>query len=290
MTAERGGFSAGNRNSRRIGEVKRYRRLREAFVSLASSHAGRVQTYQEQQRCRDLTTALIEQSTTTTQTWTESLCRLVISVLPSANGSAVTTYDRLGTAHPAAACDDRSLALEQLQQVVGEGPGYAAQTGGQPIVVENIASQDTHWPVYVGLLNGQQVGAIWAFPITIEGMAVASITIYHKPGSFPRYRSWSDAAILAGLGAATIVIDADLLTERGPAAQHPPNLVDIATGVLAVRAGVGVDEALALLRGRSFSSGRRISEVASDVLAGSVELSCVGRACNDAAGRSPYWR
>lgn len=250
----------------------RYRRLREAFVSLASSRPGGTETNSEQDRRRHLTDAMVEQASDTTGSWTDALCRLGFTVVPGVAGSAVSTYDQLGVAHPFAAGDDRSLEIEQVQQVVGEGPGYAAQVDAKPVVVDDLAREGGRWPGYVTAVSGHAIGAVWSFPVSIEGSVLASLTLYFDRGKVPEYRAWGDAAILAGLAAAAMVIDADVAAEGAPTPSHPPDAVDLASGVLAVRAGVRVDQALALLRGRAFSTDRRISDVAADVLAGSIDL------------------
>ena len=49
-----------------------------------------------------------------------------------------------------------------------------------------------------------------------------------------------------------------------------------ATGYVSVRASVGIDEALLLLRARAYASGRPLLEVARDVLAGRLQLELDG--------------
>lgn len=207
-------------------------------------------------------------------TWTEALCELAVALLPGVVGSAVSTCDNAGVLHPEAADDDRTLEIEQLQQVAGEGPGQAARTDRQSVLVDDLDHETERWPGYVDAVHGirgLQIGAIWSEPVLIEDASVGSLTLYFDSGAVPDPVARPEIVALAGLAAATLTIDADLAGEFGMA-QRALNLVDVASGVLAVQAGVGVDEALALLRGRAFSTGRRISDIAADVSAGVADL------------------
>jgi hypothetical protein len=255
------------------GPDDRYDRLRAAFIALASSRLDGTETRSEQDRRRQLADALVEQASIRTGGWTEALCQLAVALVPGATASAVSTYDETGVAHPLAAADDRSLEIEELQQVMGEGPGYAAQVGRHPVYVDNLMEEDLRWPGYVPAARGYGIGAVWSLPVAIASTVLGSLTVYHDGRCAAEDLAWPDAMALAGLAAATMVIDADHAADHGPTERDPLDAVALASGVLAVRAGVNVDQALALLRGNAFSSDRRISDVAADVLAGVVDLS-----------------
>lgn len=266
--ARRFGASAGGADS----EASRYERLREAFVSLASLPLGDAESQRAQDRRHQLAVALIEQAAARANGWTETLCQLAIIVLPAVTGSGVSTYDEVGVSHPFAAADDRSLEMEELQQVAGEGPGHAVRIDGLPVLVEDLTRQTARWPGYVAAVRGQGIGAVWSLPVVIGATALGSLTLYHDTGQPPERSDFSDAATLAGFAAATMIIDTDLQDHGHGYERAPDGVVSLASGVLAVRGGVSVDQALALLRGHAFSTGRRISDIAADVLAGSLDL------------------
>lgn len=256
-----------------VGEPDRYESLREAFVALASAHLADTGGQSDHDRRRQLAAALVDQAARPVGGWTQALCQLALSVLPAVIGSAVSAYDERGVAHPFAAADDRSMALEELQQVAGEGPGCAVHISGVPVVVDDLSRQDTRWPGYVSAVRGQGIAVVWSLPVVVDATRLGSLTLYQDSGHAPPGRSaWSDAATLAGLAAATMIVDADLRGDRHLDERTPADAVSLASGMLAVRAGVAVDQALALLRGHAFSSGRRISDIAADVLAGTIDL------------------
>lgn len=116
------------------------------------------------------------------------------------------------------------------------------------------------------------IAAIWSVPVSVKDTTVASLTFYYRRGPGPECLAWPDVMSLAGLAAATLTVDAEITASR-PMVHGARNAVDVASGVLAVRAGTHVEEALALLRGYAFSTGRRISDVAADVSAGVIVLS-----------------
>lgn len=249
----------------------RYERLRDALVSLVSSSLDDTQSQHDDERRRRFATALVERAPGPASNWTEALCQLSLEVLSTTIGSAVSTYDEFGVSHPFAAADDRSLELEELQQVAGEGPGHDVQVDKLPVLLDDLTQQDIRWPGYVATVRGHGIGAIWSLPVWIGTTVLGTLTLYHGVGSSPRHCELPEAMTLAALGAAAMVIDAD--THDGCAGdRRAEDTVSLASGMLAVRAGVDVDQALALLRGYAFSTGRRISDIAADVLAERVDL------------------
>ncbi len=219
-----------------------------------------------------MTIDLLDRALASHRGWTETLCQLSLDVLPRASGSAVSVYDDAGVARAVAAADDRSLEIEQVQQMTGEGPGSAARASGRPVFVEDLTRESDRWPGYVDAIRPYDVGVVWSLPVVAEGTVCGSFTLYHDTGTVPEYLSWPDAVTLAGLVAATMTIDEDLGGDDQPTDAGDLHDVELASGVLAVRADVGVDDALALLRAYAFRTGRRISDVAADVSAGLVDL------------------
>ena len=254
------------------GPDARFSRLRQAFVILTTSPLDNTEVAIDPSRRRDLAAAVVDRACAASRSWSEALCQVAVALVPGVDGAGVSTYDERDVAHPLAAADDRSLLLEELQQVVGEGPGHTARVTRRPLVVLDLARQDKNWPGYVSAVRGQGVGMVSSVPVIMDGLVLASLTLYHASGSPVEMPDLSDVMTLGGLASATIIIDTDFDGESCHFEQTPGDTVDLASGVLAVRVGVGVDEALALLRGAAFSTGRRISDIAADVVAGVTDL------------------
>lgn len=98
-----------------------------------------------------------------------------------------------------------------------------------------------------------------------------------------RALSYADAAVLVLLHLQDRTpLDGGLPLDLADASKQQFQ-VHQATEMVAVQAGVGLTEALLLLRGRAYSSGRSIAGVAADVLAHTLRFEPQGR--SDDAGR-----
>jgi hypothetical protein len=122
------------------------------------------------------------------------------------------------------------------------------------------------------------VRAMFAFPVGAGAALIGVLDVYRaEPGSL-RPQELADALVLAD---AVLVLALD---EQGGIAPDLDNLLDAAvsvrrapvhqaTGMAAAQLGVSMTDALAALRAYAYTHGRRLTEVAADVLARRVRLS-----------------
>lgn len=170
--------------------------------------------------------------------------------------------------------------LAELQFTLGEGPSVDATTRRSPVLVPDLAGASAHsrWPLFAPAATDAGVRAMFAFPVTAGAALVGVLDVYRaEPGSLGP-QELADALVLAD---AVLVLALD---ERGGIASDLDNLLDIAvssrrapvhqaTGMVAAQLGVPMTDALAALRAYAYTEGRRLSDVAADVLARKVRLS-----------------
>ncbi|MFM9442407.1 ANTAR domain-containing protein [Streptomyces acidiscabies] len=171
-------------------------------------------------------------------------------------------------------------ALEDLQQVQGQGPSLDAARHGALILLPDVADTATfatvHWPALPGAIEALGVRAVFSFPLRIGIIALGALTGHRtRPGPMTTDQltdAFSLADTLAQI-AITTAVHADL--------PHVPLLDDPglhfaevhqATGMLADALNTDCDHALIRLRGYAFSHGRPLLDVARDVLARRVRL------------------
>lgn len=208
----------------------------------------------------------------------DGLVRLCARTLPvSGVGLALMTDE--GPAGTVAASDVGALALEELQFTLGQGPCVDASRYGRPVLAPDLADAAARtWPLFGDGAHAAGLRAIFAFPLQVGGIRLGVLDLYRDSAGglsgeeLAGALSFADAAI-------ELLLDLQAQdTARGVPLPHALAVLDDraevhqATGVVSVRAGVSLAQALALLRARAYAEGRPLADLARDVLAGVVQL------------------
>jgi hypothetical protein len=192
----------------------------------------------------------------TVRPWAMRLCEACVDAL-GAHGGALTVVggpgERVAVSTPGAFED-----LEPLQEVLGEGPVPQAMADDQPVVTHLGAVMD-EYPVFSQLAGpvGGEV-TLYAVPMRAGGRVVGVLSLYVTDD--PQARSAHDLQFLADVVGASLLGDAGLLDVSERAWLHR------AAGMVIAQLGVGVEDALAVIRANAFSRSTSLRSVAEDVL------------------------
>jgi hypothetical protein len=166
-----------------------------------------------------------------------------------------------------------SVALEDLQFTLGQGPGLEAVRTGAAALVPDLTDTAVRWPAFCSGAADLGVRAVFAFPLRIGATSVGVLTAHRETSGSLNAARLADAAVLTD--AITI-----LLTRRassGPPGPGPARpswaqteiyhaQVHQATGMISVQLGVTLAEALVRLRAHAYGNDRPLAEVAADVV------------------------
>jgi hypothetical protein len=190
-------------------------------------------------------------------------------VLMSPNGPAGTV----------AVTDGSAAKLEDLQFTLGEGPCVDASRSGRAVLQPELAlTGPARWPGFTSAALDVGIEAVFAFPLRMGGIRLGVLDLYRD-----RTGALSDpelAEALAFSDAATMLLLQ--LQSLDPDGGGPLGTVPVvedhaevhqATGMVSVQAAVPLGQAIGLLQARAFATGRPITAVARDVLAGRVRFS-----------------
>jgi ANTAR domain-containing protein len=173
--------------------------------------------------------------------------------------------------------DTISVALEDLQFTLGQGPAVDVGAGA-PVLVADLEAAAARWPMFVPAAAALGVRALFALPLRIGAISVGALHAYRTASGPLADGALSDAFALAG--AVTL-----MLLHRQAAAADPGSVagsgpqpgwaqletyrpqVHQATGMISAQLGVSLAEALVRLRAYAYADGRLIAEVAADVVA-----------------------
>jgi hypothetical protein len=190
------------------------------------------------------------------------LCGSAISILGATGGSMTFASADPGRT-VVAASDLVAEGFEQLQDVLGEGPGLRAHREGRVVVLALGA------PSHDGAMFAEEAGrdhpghTIYALPMRPFSQAFGVIMLYTAPGRWLA-RTTDEAQFLAdAIGAAVLRYpEIDDLNE----AWVPRARIHQATGMVVAQLGIRSEDALALLRARAFADSITLDEMAVQVL------------------------
>jgi hypothetical protein len=201
----------------------------------------------------------------------ERLCLACADALP-VSGVAMAFMNDEGPVGLIAATDARARSMEDLQLVLGEGPCVEASQSGRPVLQPDLkATATARWPHFGPAVLRAGIQAIFAFPLQVGAIRLGVLDLYRDSPGMLNAKELADA--LAYADAATEVIL--FLQSQVPGTKLHPELSDgfayspvihQATGIISVQAGVGIGEALLLLRARAYSTGRTLVALAQDVV------------------------
>ena len=186
------------------------------------------------------------------------------------DGGSVALVSAEGARVVRVATDEVALALEDAQIELGEGPYVDAQSAVLPLSVPDLAhpTAPERWPFFVRQAQLLGVHALFAFPITVSTVSVATLGLYRR-----RSGGLDSGQLDLAMSAAQDIGHALLDLDETPD-QIPPTGLDVAAtarlhqaaGMVMVQADVSIVEAMALLRAISFSEDIALPELAREVV------------------------
>ncbi|MCF3125656.1 ANTAR domain-containing protein [Streptomyces arenae] len=164
--------------------------------------------------------------------------------------------------------DAVGITFEDVQYTLGEGPTHEAAAVGEAVVVPDLhALPDGRWPALLPAVRGLGIRAVHSLPLRLGAIRLGALTGHHATPVRLGRRQVADALTLAET--ATLI----LLTPEGTrdmGSDHPlplhRALIHQAAGVLTVRFGIPIDQALVRLRAYAFAHDRPILDVAHEIV------------------------
>ena len=200
------------------------------------------------------------------------VCTAAVETLP-VGGAGISAMSATMANYPLCSTDSISEQLEELQLTLGEGPCIDAFARGSAVWTVDLRADAAQfrWPVFAPAAVEAGAGAVFAFPLQIGAISPGVLDLYSHVPLLLSAQELAEAMAFADF--ATLVLLNTRAAEReGIAAGYEAELggyraeIDQATGMLTVQIGVGIEEAFIRLRAHAYAHGRRISEVAADVV------------------------
>lgn len=197
------------------------------------------------------------------------------SEIMGAAAAALILADQRGNLQLVASTTHTAQVLELLAPDTQEGPCVEAFTIGEAIV--NVPDHEAlrRWPRFTQTATSLGFTCVQVFPLRFRSQVLGALSLLFTD---PVELTEDDRSIGAALvGVASIGLlqertprQKEILAERLQSALTLRVVIEQAKGVVAERAGVGVDTAFDLMNGFSRRESRRLSDVAAAVLDGSL--------------------
>jgi hypothetical protein len=201
--------------------------------------------------------------------WLRRVCRAAARELPAA-GVGVSLVNEDGGLMTAAASGSTSALIEELQFIVGEGPCLDAYASRSPVLVPDLSeAAHTTWPGFAPAAREHHVGSLFSFPLQAGTARLGALTIYCQragdlsPEAISRARAFAEVAMGGLLDARSRDNQIHAETEDSVGL---PYVVYQAQGMVMVQLGIPLADAMVRLRAHAFASGRRLAQVADDVI------------------------
>lgn len=198
----------------------------------------------------------------------QRLCRAARDDLP-ASGVGVSLVSESGDLIAAAASSETSALVEDLQFTMGEGPCLTAFTSRSPVLVPVLGeAATTTWLGYGPAAYEHGVAAVFAFPLQVGNARLGVLDVYRdqpgglSPWALSRALTYADVAMQAMLTDGGVGEASSLLVDEEGARFE----VYQAQGMVMVQLGVGSAEALSRMRANAYANGRRLRDVADDIV------------------------
>lgn len=197
---------------------------------------------------------------------TARLCEAGRQMLDADGASMTLDYAGNGrlTVH---STDELSGTLDDLQDVVGEGPSFEAAQSGEVVVARLGDGDDNRWALFSDRLSEIGfVGTLVAVPLRAE-LSVLGVLSLHRSG--PDQDEDLVAARFLGATVGTALL-------QDPRVGRPDQVskdawatrsqIHQATGMIVAQVGVRTEDAMALLRGQAFARNTTLVDVARDII------------------------
>jgi transcriptional regulator with GAF, ATPase, and Fis domain len=213
---------------------------------------------------------VIENKTTArSDSWTQAVCQVCVQQIASIDAAAITLRTRTRAQELHGATDDWAAQLEQAQYALGDGPGVDAFTAGESVLVDDLTHHQERWPAFADAAEDAGAASVFALPLQIGAIQIGMLDLYrHYPGRL-NAEELDDATVLADLAAKILGKLFEVAERTGSEAPRPLTSyqdVNIATGMVAARLQVNLEDAFARLRAYAYSENRSLLTVARDIV------------------------
>lgn len=185
--------------------------------------------------------------------------------LAGAEGAALTVRYQSTNRVTLSTTNEVARRLEDLQDVMGEGPGHSASESGQIEICAVPGTASSRWSIFVEAAQDiVDKTTVHAVPMRPERDVFGVITLYHDHGNRKLALERGQLQFLANVVGAVLIGDKEAAAASGPWLSRAT--IHQATGMVVAQLRVSPEDALAVLRAHAYGQQATLSEIASAVI------------------------
>jgi GAF domain-containing protein len=170
-----------------------------------------------------------------------------------------------------ASSNEATRILELFELQCQEGPCYDCYQTGALIVAPDLTAADGRWPHFAAESLAAGFRSVHAVPMRLRGTTIGALNLFRQETGALDEADAQAAQALADVATIAILqnralLAAQVVNEQLQNALHSRIVIEQAKGVVAERSGIDVEKAFTLLRAYARNHGRRLADVAHDVI------------------------
>jgi GAF domain-containing protein len=172
---------------------------------------------------------------------------------------------------------EQAQVVELFQLQMDEGPCVDCYRSGEPVATGRLDQAAARWPSFAPAAVAGGFASVIALPMRLRGHVIGALNLFATADGppisdehIPIAQAMADAATITILQE-RVAHSHSRVNEQLQVALNSRIAIEQAKGVLSTRLDISAQEAFELLRSRSRSMRRRLTEVAEDVAQGNWE-------------------
>ncbi len=180
-----------------------------------------------------------------------------------------------GTLGIVASSSEAMQILETFEAQSDEGPCPDCYRSGQPIINLDLATAHRRWPRFTPLALAAGFRSVHALPMHVRSETIGALNLFRANEGRMDESDVNAAQSLADIASIAILqyradLDLRALNDQLSSALNSRVVIEQAKGIVGERSGIEMSEAFTLLRTYARNNGRRLADVAKDVIDGTV--------------------
>jgi transcriptional regulator with GAF, ATPase, and Fis domain len=196
--------------------------------------------------------------------------------LLDADAAGIMLADHDGGLHVMASSAEEARLLELYELQNNEGPCLDCFRSGRPVARDDLPAMRTSWPAFTEQLQGLGFRSAQALPMRLRDQTIGALNLFRlEPGLLSEAdlgigQAMADVATVGLIQERAIAASEQLATQLQTALTSRVQL-EQAKGMLAQRTGLPLGQAFQLMRDYARSRGRRLSDVAAQIIEGVLD-------------------
>jgi transcriptional regulator with GAF, ATPase, and Fis domain len=202
--------------------------------------------------------------------------------LLGATAAGIMLADHRGELQVVASSTEEARLLELYELQNDEGPCLDCYRTGRPVAFDDLPAMQAAWPAFTPRLRQHGFRFAQALPMRLRTQTIGALNLFRtEPGPLTEAnlgigQAMADVATVGLLQVRAIAAREQLATQLQTALTSRV-LLEQAKGMLAERTGLTMDQAFHLMRAYARSNNRRLSDVATHVISGTLDNALLGR-------------